>query len=137
MSVLGSLMSKIFNHHSVAAAPSASAAPSAATAAATTAAAPAVAPAAGAAPAKTVDVGAVLNSMAASSSQKLNWQSSIVDLMKLVGIDSSMVNRRALASELGYTGDLNDSATMNVWLHKEVMRKLAENGGNVPANLLD
>lgn len=75
--------------------------------------------------------------MAVHSSEKLDWRHSIVDLMKLLGIDSSMVNRRALASELGYTGDLNDSATMNTWLHKAVMQKLAENGGKVPATLLD
>jgi predicted secreted protein len=130
MSVFGSLMSKIFGHQTAAptaASPSvaAPAAPAPATSTATATLAPAV------------DVAAVLNSMAANSSQKLDWRHSIVDLMKLVGIDSSMVNRRALASELGYTGDLNDSATMNTWLHKEVMRKLAENGGTVPANLLD
>ena len=75
--------------------------------------------------------------MKAASKQTLNWRESIVDLMKLVGIDSDITNRRALAHELGYTGDLNDSATMNVWLHKQVMQKLAENGGKVPANLLD
>jgi hypothetical protein len=70
-------------------------------------------------------------------SEKLDWEHSIVDLMKLLGIDSSMVNRRALAAELGYTGDLNDSATMNTWLQTAVMRKLAENGGKVPGTLLD
>ena len=83
------------------------------------------------------DVAAQLEAMAKSSKQKLDWRSSIVDLMKLVGIDSDITNRRALAHELGYTGDLNDSATMNIWLHKAVMQKLAENGGTVPANLLD
>lgn len=83
------------------------------------------------------DVAAQLDAMSKASSQKLDWKSSIVDLMKLVGIDSDITNRRALAHELGYTGDLNDSATMNVWLHKAVMAKLAENGGTVPANLLD
>ena len=94
---------------------------------------------AGAAPASisSFDVAAQLESMAKSSTQKLDWRSSIVDLMKLVGIDSDITNRRALAHELGYTGDLNDSATMNIWLHKAVMQKLAENGGTVPANLLD
>ncbi len=84
-----------------------------------------------------VDVAARLDAMKAAASQKLNWRESIVDLMKLLGIDSDITNRRALAHELGYTGDLNDSATMNVWLHKQVMQKLAENGGTVPANLLD
>ena len=84
-----------------------------------------------------VDVELVLETMAAGTPQKLDWRNSIVDLMKLVGIDSSLANRKALAQELGYTGDMNDSATMNVWLHKQVMRKLAENGGHVPANLTD
>ena len=84
-----------------------------------------------------VDIAARLDEMKAASPQTLNWRESIVDLMKLVGIDSDITNRRALAHELGYTGDLNDSATMNVWLHKQVMKKLAENGGNVPANLKD
>ncbi|HET9012569.1 MAG TPA: DUF3597 domain-containing protein [Gemmatimonadaceae bacterium] len=111
-------------------------------AAAENAARPASAPAAPAAtavatPAATVDVAARLDAMKAASKQTLNWRESIVDLMKLVGIDSDITNRRALAHELGYTGDLNDSATMNVWLHKQVMQKLAENGGQVPANLLD
>jgi hypothetical protein len=82
-----------------------------------------------------VDVEAVLEALNSRSSQKLNWRSSIVDLMKLVGLDSSLQHRQELASELGYTGDKNDSAAMNIWLHKAVMRKLAENGGKVPASL--
>jgi hypothetical protein len=82
-----------------------------------------------------VDVEAVLNGLNAKSQQKLNWQTSIVDLMKLVGMDSSLQHRKELAAELGYTGDTNDSATMNIWLHKAVMQKLAVNGGKVPANL--
>ncbi len=89
------------------------------------------------APASAVDVAARLDELKKASAQTLNWRESIVDLMKLLGIDSDITNRRALAHELGYTGDLNDSATMNVWLHKAVMKKLAENGGTVPANLLD
>jgi Domain of unknown function (DUF3597) len=89
-------------------------------------------PAAGA---QSVDVEAVLNQLNAKSQQKLNWQTSIVDLMKLVGMDSSLQHRKELAAELGYTGDTNDSATMNIWLHKAVMQKLAANGGKVPANL--
>lgn len=83
-----------------------------------------------------VDVEAVLTKLAAASSQKLNWRTSIVDLMKLVGMESSLTERRQLASELGYSGDTNDTATMNIWLHKQVMNKLAENGGKVPASLL-
>lgn len=91
----------------------------------------------GAAAAASVDVNAVLNEMASRNPEKLDWKKSIVDLMKLVGMDSSLAERKELATELGYTGDKNDSATMNVWLHKQVLRKLAENGGKVPANLLD
>ena len=83
-----------------------------------------------------VDVEQVLNGMAAKNPQKLNWRTSIVDLMKLVGIDSSFDARKKLAQELHYTGDMNDSAGMNIWLHKQVMSKLAENGGKVPQELL-
>jgi hypothetical protein len=84
-----------------------------------------------------VDVEAVLEKMAADNGQKLNWRTSIVDLMKLIGMDSSLENRKELARELGYTGDQNDSAAMNIWLHKRVMKELAAHGGKVPANMLD
>jgi hypothetical protein len=84
-----------------------------------------------------VDMGKVLEDLAAKSPQKLNWRTSIVDLMKLLGMESSLQERKALADELGYTGDKGDSAAMNIWLHKQVMRKVAENGGKVPADLLD
>lgn len=84
-----------------------------------------------------VDVEAILTAMAAKNPQKLNWRTSIVDLMKLLGMESSLAERRELATELGYTGDQKDTATMNIWLHKQVMRKLAENGGKVPADLMD
>ena len=100
--------------------------------AASAAATPAVA--ASAAPA-TVDIGAVLTAMEAKSGQKLNWQTSIVDLMKLVGLDSSLQNRKQLATELGYKGDQNDSASMNIWLHQQVIVKLEQNGGKVPASM--
>lgn len=97
---------------------------------------PAAAPASSApAPQPEVDVEHVLEGLNANSAQKLNWRTSIVDLMKLVGLDSSLQNRKSLAAELGYTGDTNDSAAMNIWLHKAVMKKLAENGGKVPASL--
>ncbi|MIL09513.1 DUF3597 domain-containing protein, partial [Salmonella enterica subsp. enterica] len=69
--------------------------------------------------------------------QKLEWRRSIVDLMKALDLDSSLANRKELAQELNYAGDTNDSATMNVWLHKALMKKLAENGGKVPADLAD
>ena len=83
------------------------------------------------------DVIATLEARAASQGETLNWRTSIVDLMKLLGIDSSLDNRKELARELGYTGDTNDSASMNIWLHRQVMRELAANGGQVPAELTD
>jgi len=83
------------------------------------------------------EVEKIVSDMAAKSSHEVDWRHSVVDLMSLLGIDNSMVNRRALATELGYTGDLNDSATMNTYLHKAIMQKLAENGGQVPATLRD
>ncbi len=86
--------------------------------------------------AERVDVAAVLDKMASTHKEKLDWKHSIVDLMKLVGMDSSLGARKELAADLHYTGDTGDSAKMNVWLHKEVMKKLAENGGKVPADLL-
>ena len=75
--------------------------------------------------------------MAAKNSEKLDWRHSIVDLMKLIGVDSSLSARKELAKELNYSGDTSDSASMNIWLHKEVIKKLAANGGKVPAELLD
>ncbi len=84
-----------------------------------------------------VDVIAHLEEMAANDGRNLNWRSSIVDLMKLLGMESSLQERKDLAMELGYTGELNGSAEMNIWLHKAVMRELAANGGKVPAELLD
>lgn len=127
MSIFGKLMSKIFGRGEEAAAP----APTALTVSAVaTAPAPPVATV-------VVDVEAVLEEMAAKNPQKLNWRTSIVDLMKLVGMDSGLAQRKALAQELGYTGNLQDTATMSIWLHKQVLRKLADNGGKIPAELLD
>ena len=97
--------------------------------------APGKGPAATAA-AGSVDIGATLDKLAASNREKLDWKHSIVDLMKLVGMDSSLTARKALATDLRYSGDMNDSAAMNMWLHKEVMKKLADNGGKVPQELL-
>ena len=110
--------------------------------------APAPAPAAAAAPAAPqpaaatpvtppVDVEAILTTMQQQNSQPLNWRTSIVDLLKLLNLDSSLASRKELADELHYTGDKNDSASMNIWLHKQVMIKLSENGGKVPAELKD
>jgi hypothetical protein len=83
-----------------------------------------------------VDVEAVLTKLASENKEKLDWRRSIVDLMKLLKLDSSFNARKQLAKELGYTGDSNDSASMNIWLHKQVMQKLAANGGKVPADLV-
>ncbi len=122
MGILSTIFSKIF--------PSAHAEPAPAEAA--PAATPGAAPAAPVAPIQQVDVEAILNGMAAKNSQKLNWETSIVDLMKLLNLDSSLTARKTLAQELNFSGDTNDSASMNIWLHKQVMIKLAENGGKVP-----
>ena len=84
-----------------------------------------------------VDVEAILNNMAASAGQPLNWRSSIVDLLKLLDLDSGLQSRKELAAELNYSGDTSDSASMNIWLHRQVMNKLAANGGKVPADLKD
>jgi len=131
MGLFSDLMGKIFHHAPAAhAAPAAPSAPSAAPASPAGGARPSTAPAA------PVDVAAVLDHLASQDPQKLDWRHSIVDLMKLVGMDSSFGARKALAAELGYTGDSSDSAAMNIWLHKTVMAKLAENGGKVPQELL-
>lgn len=145
MGLFSNLMSKIFGSSATVPAPStslpgtppaaaasepqilASAAPVPATAATSTPAAPP----------PVVDVTAILDGFAAKNPEKLDWRKSIVDLMKLVGMDSSLSARKELAAELHYSGDTSDSAKMNVWLHKEVIKKLAANGGKVPADLLD
>ena len=132
MGIFDAIKNAIWRHPAAAqAAPSAASAPPAAAPAPITAATATPAPA----PAAAVDIGAVLTAMESKGNQKLNWQSSIVDLMKLVGLDSSLQNRKQLASELGYQGDMNDSASMNIWLHKQVMMKLEHNGGKLPASL--
>ncbi|MBA1155694.1 DUF3597 domain-containing protein [Microvirga mediterraneensis] len=92
-------------------------------------------PASGSAPMSQVDVEAVLTGLAAKKGQKLDWRKSIVDLMKLLDLDSSLDARKELAKELNYTGDTSDSASMNIWLHKQVMAKLAASGGKVPDDL--
>jgi uncharacterized protein DUF3597 len=138
MGLLSNLISKVFSHAgtNTAVTAAASAAPSTATtqpAATPTVPAPTAAPAA---PARVVDVTAILDGLAAKNPEKLDWKKSIVDLMKLVGMDSSFKARKQLAQELNYTGDPNDSASMNIWLHKQVLTKIAENGGKVPQELL-
>ena len=82
-----------------------------------------------------VDVAVILDGLNAQRGSPLNWRTSIVDLMKLVGMDSSLQERKELADELGYTGDKSDSASMNIWLHKQVLQKIRDNGGKLPADL--
>lgn len=135
MGILSNIFSKIFASSHAANAPAPAAPPSGSgTTAATPTATPA--PAAPVAMAE-VDVEQMLDGMAAKSPEKLNWKTSIVDLMKLLDLDSSFGARKELAKELNYTGDTNDSASMNIWLHRQVMNKVAANGGKVPADLKD
>ena len=128
MGIFSSIKDAIFGHKAKAATPPPSSTlPEGGTVAAPQAAAPA--------PVSDVDVEANLAEM--GQGKDLNWRTSIVDLMKLLGIDSSLANRKELARELGYTGDLEGSAEMNIWLHKATMKELAMNGGKVPAALTD
>lgn len=135
MSIFGKIMGAIFGSHPASAAP-AGGAPSGS---APSGSAPGGAAPAGSAPAAapmaTVDVAAVVDKLVAAQKEKLEWRTSIVDLMKALDIDSSLAARKDLAKELGYTGDTNDSASMNVWLHKQVMSKLAANGGKLPPEI--
>ena len=140
MSLFESLKNAIFGSHAHATPQGSSAPPQAGAATQPSPAAsapraqpPPQAPTPSAAPG--VDVEAVLSQKAAQKGEKLNWRTSIVDLMKLVDLDPSLENRKTLAKELGFTGNTQDSATMNVWLHKEVMNKLAASGGKVPESL--
>ena|SRR6478672_7753870 len=128
MSIFGKIMSAIFGSKA-GAAPAGGAAT---TTAGGSAAGPSSAPAA---PAQSVDVAPILDKAVAAKKEKLEWRTSIVDLMKALDIDSSLTARKELAKELGYTGDSNDSANMNIWLHKQVMIKLAANGGKLPPEI--
>lgn len=126
MSIFGKIMGAIFGTKADAATPGTSAPAGSADAA----------PASpGGAGAPTVDVAPILDKAVAAKGEKLDWRRSIVDLMKALDIDSSLSARKDLAKELGYTGDTSDSASMNIWLHKQVMAKLAANGGKVPDDL--
>ncbi|MDH2342266.1 DUF3597 domain-containing protein [Bradyrhizobium sp. SSUT18] len=129
MSIFGKIMGAIFGSQPASAAPAGSAPSGTAPAgAAPGASAPASAP--------TVDVASIVDAaVAAHKGEKLEWRTSIVDLMKALDIDSSLAARKDLAKELGYSGDTNDSASMNVWLHKQVMSKLAANGGKLPPEI--
>ena len=140
MSIFGKIMGAIFGSHASATPASGGAATggSASASGASTAsssAGPSAASTASAAPAQTVDVAAIVDKAAAATGEKLEWRTSIVDLMKALDIDSSLAARKELAKELGYTGDTNDSASMNIWLHKQVMAKLAANGGKLPPEI--
>jgi hypothetical protein len=123
MSIFGKIMSAIFGTK-------ADAAPSSGGATTSTGSS-----SASAAPAQSVDVAPILDKAVAAKGEKLAWRTSIVDLMKALDIDSSLGARKELAKELGYSGDSNDSATMNIWLHKQVMAKLAANGGKLPPEI--
>lgn len=119
MSILGNILGKIFKRRETAApAPAPTAAPTPAPTAASAAAQP-------------VDVDGILDFMNEQRDQKLNWRTSIVDLMKLTGMDSTLAERKELASELGYTGDTSDTATMNIWLHKQVIARIRADGGQI------
>ncbi len=123
MSILGTIVSKVLGKKPAQAAP-----PPAAPA-------PANAPSAPPKAMPSVDVAAVLDALKAKAPQELNWKTSIVDLLKLLEMDSSLTARKELARELHYDGDTSDSARMNIWLHNQIMEKLAENGGKLPSDL--
>ncbi|KRP92727.1 DUF3597 domain-containing protein [Bradyrhizobium sp. IC3069] len=130
MSIFGKIISAIFGGQPASAAPAGGAASPGAPAGSASPSAPAAAPMAA------VDVAAIVDKAAAAhKGEKLEWRTSIVDLMKALDIDSSLAARKDLAKELGYSGDMNDSASMNVWLHKQVMSKLAANGGKLPPEI--
>jgi hypothetical protein len=132
MSIFGKIMSAIFGSKASATpatTTAGSAAPSTGTAGASGGGAPA------GTPAQSVDVAAILDKAVAAKKEKLEWRTSIVDLMKALDVDSSLGARKELAQELKYSGDTNDSATMNVWLHKQMMAQLAANGGKLPSNI--
>lgn len=127
MSIFGKIMSAIFGD-------SAAASPGGAQAPATTGAA-GTAPTAPQSAAPSIDVAPILDKAVKAKGEKLEWRTSIVDLMKALDIDSSLSARKELAKELGYSGDMNDSASMNIWLHKQVMSKLVANGGKLPPEI--
>ena len=133
MSIFGKIMGAIFGSHPASAAPAGSAPAGTTPAGAAPSSVPGAAPSA--APAATVDVAAIVDKLVAAQKEKLEWRTSIVDLMKALDIDSSLAARKDLAKELGFSGDMNDSASMNVWLHKQVMSKLAANGGKLPPEI--
>ena len=130
MSIFGNIASKIFGHHTT----SASAAPGSTPSVPGSTASTSDRPGAGK-PISRAEVDAMIEKLAAADHEDYNWKQSIVDLMKLLKLDSSLTARKQLAQELGYKGSLDGSAEMNVWLHQQVMTKLAESGGKVPDSL--
>ena len=120
MSIFGKIMGAIFGPSAVATPAAGGSTPNAGSSAA---------------PAASVDVAPILDKAVAAKKEKLEWRTSIVDLMKALDIDSSLTARKELAKELNYTGDTNDSASMNIWLHKQIMAKLVANGGKLPADI--
>jgi len=132
MSIFGKIMGAIFGQSAAATPAGGAAAPAGG---GSSSGASAGGSSASAAPAQTVEVAPILDKAVAAKHEKLEWRTSIVDLMKALDIDSSLAARKELAKELGYTGDTNDSASMNVWLHKQVMAKLAANGGKLPPEI--
>jgi hypothetical protein len=132
MSVFGKIMSAIFGTKADAVTPGGTTASGGAS---TPGASAATLVPSAATPVPSIDVASVLDQAVAAKKEKLEWRTSIVDLMKALDLDSSLSERKMLAKELNYSGDTNDSATMNIWLHQQVMTKLAENGGKLPADL--
>jgi hypothetical protein len=135
MSIFGKIMGAIFGSSAGAASPAGGASKPAGGASTPAGGGGGASAAPAAKPAQTVDVAPILDKAVAAKKEKLEWRTSIVDLMKALDIDSSLAARKELASELGYTGDTHDSASMNVWLHKQVMAKLAANGGRLPPEI--
>lgn len=124
MSILGNILGRIFKKRDAPASAPATPPP-------VSTPAPTAAPTAAPAAAAPVDVDGILDFMNEQRDQKLNWRTSIVDLMKLTGMDSSLAERKELADELGYTGDKSDTASMNIWLHKQVIQRIKDNGGQI------
>jgi hypothetical protein len=137
MSIFGKIMGAVFGSHASAATPAAPTGGSSSSGggAPASSASAAPAPSSPIAPPQSVDVAAIMDKAVAAHHEKLEWRTSIVDMMKALDIDSSLAARKELAKELGYSGDTNDSASMNVWLHKQMMAQLAANGGKLPPEI--
>jgi hypothetical protein len=135
MGIFGNIMSKIFGSHAANATPLPPSASAPASGGAPTGGGAPAASGGQSATAAPVDVAAILDKAVAAQKEKLEWRTSIVDMMKALNLDSSLAARKELAKELHYTGDTNDSAKMNIWLHQQMMKNLAANGGKLPADI--